>query len=51
MAVAKDAPVAIDGKRGTLADLRSGMHVVLQMSPQSDERVAVAVIITTAKNP
>jgi len=43
VSVAKDAKVVIDGKEGSVSDLRAGMRVTLQMSAEPEESLIVGV--------
>lgn len=49
LALAPDAPVYVAGKKAALADVRTGMNVVLQMSAEMDNRQVVAILCTPAK--
>jgi RNA polymerase sigma factor (sigma-70 family) len=43
VAVAKDAPVVIDGKAAKLSDLRAGMRVTLHMSAEPEESLVIRI--------
>src|SRR5262249_22225697 len=47
--VSPDAVVIIDGKRGTLADIRPGMNATVQLSAETQRSLIVAIL--TAKYP
>lgn len=50
VAVAADADIMIDGKKSTLADLKAGMQVTLQMSAESERSFVIGVTTRTQES-